>query len=70
MSLYKYFKRVNISALLPDPKGHLSDHILTASVAEANIEVLKAVAEAKELLFLGMCPLQSSLYTSQQQKDR
>ena len=48
MSLYKYFKRVNISALLPDPKIHLSDHISTMSIAEANIEVLKAVAEAKE----------------------
>ena len=48
MSLYKYFKIVNISASLLDPKGHLSDHVPTASNAEANIEVLKAVAKAKE----------------------
>ena len=48
MSLYKYFKRVDISTSLPDPKGPLSDHVLTASIAEANKEVLKAVAEAKE----------------------
>ena len=48
MSLYKYFKRVDISASLPDPKGPLSDQIPTASIAEANKEVLKAVAEAKE----------------------
>ena len=49
MSLFKYFKRVDISASLPDPKGPLSDHLPTASIAEANREVLKAVAEAKEL---------------------
>ena len=48
MSLYKYFKRVDISASLPDPKGPLSDQIPTASIAEANKEVLKAVAEVKE----------------------
>ena len=47
MFLYKCFKRVNISASLPDPKGHLSDHVPTASIAET-IEILKAVAEAKE----------------------
>jgi len=41
-------QKSNISALLPDPKIHLSDHISTMSIAEANIEVLKAVAEAKE----------------------
>jgi len=39
---------VDISTSLPDPKGPLSDHVLTASIAEANKEVLKAVAEAKE----------------------
>ena len=47
-----YFKGVDISALLPDPKGEpkgpLSDHLPTAPTAEANKEVLKAVAEAKE----------------------
>ena len=45
----------SISASLPDPKGPLSDCLPTASperrrrIAEANKEVLKAVAEAKEL---------------------
>ena len=39
---------MDISASLPDPKGPLSDHLPTASIAEANREVLKAVAEAKE----------------------
>ena len=48
MSLYKYFKRVDISASLPDLKGPLSDILHTASIAEANKEVLKAAAEAKE----------------------
>ena len=48
MSLFKYFKRVDISALLPDPKGSLSDHLPTAPIAEANKKVLKAVAEANE----------------------
>lgn len=33
MTLYKYFKRVDISASLPDPKGPLSDEIPTASIA-------------------------------------
>jgi len=37
-----------LTASLPDPKGPLSEHLPTALVAEANIEVLKAVAEAKE----------------------
>ena len=46
MCLYKYFKRVDIFASLPDPKGPLPDH--SSSIAEANKEVLKAVAEAKE----------------------
>lgn len=48
MSLYKYFKRVDISASLPDPKGPFSNHLPTASIAEANKEVLKVIAEAKE----------------------
>ena len=50
LSLYtlKYFKRVDISASLPDLKSSLSDHLPTAVIAEANKEVLKAVAEAKE----------------------
>ena len=48
MSLYKYFKRVDFSASLPDPKGPLSDNLSTASIVESNKEVLKAVAEAKE----------------------
>ena len=47
MSLYKYFKSVDISASVPDPKGPLSDHLPTASIVEGNKEVLKAV-EAKE----------------------
>ena len=34
--------------MLPDPEGLLSDHLPTASIAEANKEVLKAVAGAKE----------------------
>ena len=55
MSLYKYFKEwTSVSASLPDLKGSLSDYLPTASpercrrIAEANKEVLKAVAEAKE----------------------
>jgi len=48
MSLFKYFKRVYISASLPDSKGPLSDHLPTVSIAEANREDLKAGAEAKE----------------------
>ena len=44
-----YFKRVNIATYsLPDPKGHLSDqvrtYILSASIAEANKEVMKTIA--------------------------
>ena len=42
------FKRVDISASLPDLKGPLSDHLPTASIVEANKKILKAVAEAKE----------------------
>ena len=52
MCLYKYFKRVKISATsLPDPKGPLSDHLQYLQHrlnAEAYKEILKAVAEAKE----------------------
>ena len=48
MSVFKYFKRVDVSTSLPDPKGPLSDYVPTASIAEANKEVLKAVARAKE----------------------
>ena len=48
MSLYKYFKSVDISASVSDLKRPLSDHLPTASIAEGNKEVLKAVAEAKE----------------------
>jgi len=48
MSLYKYFKRVDIAASRPDLKGPLSDHVPTASIAEANKEVMKAVVEVKE----------------------
>ena len=48
MSLYKYFKRVDIATSLPDPKGPLSDHVPTALIAEANKEVIKAVVKAKE----------------------
>ena len=39
---------MDIAASLPDPKGPLSDHVPTASIAEANKEVMKAVVEAKE----------------------
>ena len=48
VSLFKYFKRVlvDVSTSLPDPKGPLSDYVPTASIAEANKEVLKAVAVA------------------------
>ena len=48
MFLYKYLKRVDITASLPDPKGLLSNHVPTASIAEANKEVMKAVVEVKE----------------------
>ena len=48
MCLYKHFKRVDISASLPDLKGPLSDYLPTVLIAEANKEVLKAVAGAKE----------------------
>ena len=44
MSLCKYFKRVDTAASL----GPFSDHVTTASIAEANKEVMKAVVEAKE----------------------
>ena len=37
-----------ISGSLPDPKGPMSNHLPTPSIAEANKEVLKAVAEAKK----------------------
>ena len=39
---------MDIAASLPDPKGPLSDHVPTASIAEANKEVMKAVVEVKE----------------------
>jgi len=48
MSLYKYFKRVDVSASLPDLKGPLSNYIPTISIAEANKEVLKVIAKVKE----------------------
>ena len=38
---------MDISASLPDLKSSLSEHLPTALIAEANKEVLKAVAEAK-----------------------
>ena len=47
MCIFKHFKRVDISALLPGLKGPLSRHLPTLSIAEANKEVLKAVAEDK-----------------------
>ena len=48
LSLFKYFKRVDVSTSLPNPKGPLSEIVPTASIAEANKEVLKVVAGAKE----------------------
>ena len=69
MCLYKYFKRVDISASLPDLKGPLSDH--SPSIAEANKEVLKAVAEAKEpqkkgpyIKFTAECKVKVAKFTS------
>ena len=47
LQVYTYFKRVDISASLPDPKGPLSGHLPTALIAEANKEILKVVAEAE-----------------------
>ena len=50
MSILKYFKRVDIAAALPYPKGPLSDQVPSASIAEANKEVMKMIAAvAKEL---------------------
>ena len=48
---------MDISASLPDPKGRrpLLDHLPTVSIAEANKEVFKAVAEAKEPQKKGSC---------------
>ena len=39
MSLFKNFKRVDISSLQPDLKGPLSDRLPTTLIAEANKEV-------------------------------
>ena len=44
MSILKYFKRVRIAVALPDPKGPLSDQVPSASIAEANKEVMKTIA--------------------------
>ena len=44
MSILKYFKRVDIAAALPDPKGPLSDQVPSASISEANKEVMKTIA--------------------------
>ena len=44
MSILKYFKRVDIAAALPDPKGPLSDQVPLASISEANKEVMKTIA--------------------------
>ena len=50
MSILKYFKRVDIVAALPDPKGPLSDQVPSASISEANKEVMKTIAAVdKEL---------------------
>ena len=40
MSILKYFKRVDIAAALPAPKGPLP----SASISEANKEVMKTIA--------------------------
>ena len=49
MSILKYFKRADIAAALPDFKGPLSDQVPSASIAEANKEVMKTIAAvAKE----------------------
>ena len=44
MPILTYFKRVDVVASLPDPKGPLSDQIPSASIAEANKEVMKTIA--------------------------
>ena len=44
MSVLKYFKRVNIAASLPDPKGPLSDQVPLASIAKVNKEEMKMIA--------------------------
>ena len=46
--ILKYFKKVDIATSLPDPKGPLSDQVPTASIAEANKEVMKTIAAVDE----------------------
>ena len=45
MSILKYFKRKGVEAMLPDPKGPLSNKVPSISIAEANKEVLKILNE-------------------------
>ena len=39
MSILKYFKRVDIAAALPDPKGPLSDQVPSASIHKSQRSV-------------------------------
>ena len=47
MALYQYFKQVSKS--LPDPKGLLSETLLSATIKAANETVLAALKQPKVL---------------------